>query len=95
MMVYMLWHGGSSYAVGTVDDDLEMYDTLQEALAEFERRAWASEACYPCVDAIPPEDGGPTAWLWFDDPRGMSDPYPDQIVSFGPRGGIRKEAILS
>ena len=39
----------------------------------------------------PAADTGPSMTLWHHDPRGDSDPYPDRILTIGPRGGIRQE----
>jgi hypothetical protein len=91
MEVWMLWHGGSSYAVGYVADDTEHFDTLKEALRSFDARADSSNTYYPCVEREPADEGGQSAWIFFYDPRGERDPYPDRILEYGPRGGLRLE----
>jgi len=80
MKTYMLWHGGGSYAIGTIPDDLEAFDTFSAAKEEFRRRGQDSDPYYPCV-----EDS--SAWIFFAEPG--SDPYPDMVLSFGPRGGVK------
>lgn len=99
MRVWMLWHGGSSYSVGEIGgkhDSLEEFDSLKSAKDAFEARA-AFHPFYPCVSDDEPADGGPSAWLFFADPRGdhpedvVGDAYPDRILNFGPRGGLRCE----
>jgi len=87
MKTWMLWHGGSSYGVGTIPEDVESFDSLQDALHEFQAREEGWNTYYPCVSDETPENGGASAWLWFAFPEG-SDPYPDRVVEFGPRGGL-------
>lgn len=90
MKVWMLWHGGSGYAHGYVDDDTEYFASLYEAKHLFDSRANSWNTYYPCVDRIPAEDGGPSAYIYFSDPRDdiEGDPYPDRILEYGPRGGL-------
>lgn len=90
MRCFMLWHGGASYAVPETDD-AEQFDSLAELCRAFERRSWSSETYYPCVSNEPPEEGGPQGHVYLRDPRTVADPYPDRIVRFGPRGGLRLE----
>ena len=87
----MLWHGGASYASGSIEDDTEEFATLTDARRAFELRASTWETYYPCVSTDTPEDGGPSAQVFFADPREFADPYPDRIMSFGARGGVRLE----
>lgn len=85
----MLWHGGASYAEPEVDD-AEEFDSLQELCDAFERRTWSSETYYPCVSDDQPEEGGPVGWVFLSDPREHAgDLYPDRLINFGPRGGVR------
>ena len=86
--VTWLWHGGSSYAVFDVHnpDDVERFPSLAAAKEEFLSRL--SDPYYPCVYADTPEHGGPEAWCFYGDEVGE---YPDFILYFGPRGGIRVE----
>jgi hypothetical protein len=88
MQVWMLWHGGSSYASPRMPEDLERFDSIAEAKRSFDARADSSATFYPCVEREPSEDGGQSAWLYFYDPSGVRDPYPDRILEYGPRGGL-------
>lgn len=87
MQCWMLWHGGSSYAHGYIPEDLEHFGGLTEAIRSFDARADSSNTYYPCVEREPAEDGGQSAWIFFAEPGG--DPYPDRILEYGPRGGLR------
>ena len=85
MTVYMLWHGGSSYAP-PMDDDAEAFASIADAVDSFESRT--RDPYYPCVKRDTPENGGPTGMLYI----GEVGDYPDRIVTFGPRGGVRVES---
>lgn len=89
MKVYMLWHGGSSYAMFDQfnRDDIEEFDSIKDAVESFRARA-DFDPYYPCVSDGLPEEGGPEAWLCFDNPYQNGDLYPDRVLSFGPRGGV-------
>jgi len=89
--VWMLWHGGSSYAAPDQfqREDVEPFDSLAQAKDTFASRL--HDRRFPCVSQVPPDDGGPTAHLHFADPFEDGDPYPDLILTFGPRGGLRCE----
>lgn len=89
MQVWMLWHGGGSYAHGYIPEDLEHFESFAEAKRSFDRRADSSATYYPCVEREPAEDGGQSAWIFFYDPSEVCDPYPDRILEYGPRGGLR------
>ncbi len=91
MKVFALWHGGSSYAPADQFNrrDIEEFDSIRDALAEFESRT--RDPYYPCVDTAPQDQGGASMWLCFADPFENGDLYPDRVVSFGPRGGVRCE----
>lgn len=84
--VWMLWHGGSSYAVADQmnRDDCEEFATLEAALDEFESRP--GDSFYPCVSRDSAENGGPSAWICFADPFQRSDLYPDATIEFNARG---------
>jgi hypothetical protein len=94
MKVWMLWHGGTNYAAGYIEDDIEAFDSIKECERSFDRRADSWNTYYPCVERDPAENGGQSAWLFFYDPNdeanGVRDPYPDQILEYGPRGGLRR-----
>lgn len=84
--VWMLWHGGSSYAVADqfLREDCEQFATLADVLAEFDSRA--EDSFYPCVDRVPASAGGPSAWICYSDPFGVGDLYPDNTIEFNQRG---------
>lgn len=102
-MIYALWHGGSSYSPGsTHDGDTETFESIAAARTAFQDRyrhgnRWKQHFAYvskPADDVYTPTvDESSTMWLFFYDPtaEGVTDPYPDKILSFGPRGGIRME----
>ena len=87
MRCWMLWHGGSSYSVGSIPEDLEAFETLADARSAFRARAESFDPYYPCCHPETVEDGGPSAWLFLAYPDGR-DPYPDRILECGPRGGL-------
>jgi hypothetical protein len=80
MKTYMLWHGGCNYSAPTVDD-LEIFDSLSDAMRAFRARA-DFDPYYPCIE-------NPEAWLFFAQPE--NDLYPDRVLTLGPRGGVRVE----
>lgn len=86
MKVWMHWFGGEGYS-NELEDSPEVFDTLADAKWEFERRV--ADPYYPLLREVPADDGGPSAWLFLSDPAGVSDLYPDRVMEFGPRGGIR------
>jgi hypothetical protein len=88
MKVFMLWHGGSSYSPPTCEDT-EEFDTIAELKRSFGSRS--DDRYYPCVYDDVPEEGGPEGWVFFHDPRTGPDDYPDRLIHFGPRGGVRLE----
>jgi hypothetical protein len=79
--IWMLWQGGANYTVGTVEDDIEEFDTVAAAREEFEARENGDRHWFPMVE-------GSTAHVFLRDPRGEMDPYPDRVWEFGPRGGF-------
>lgn len=99
MRVFGIWHGGSSYAHGG-SDDVEMFTSMSDAMNEFRNRAEHGRGTFayvnrpecitgtPAVDRTTAEHGGPTLWLYFRNPTGERDAYPDRVVEYGTRGGI-------
>jgi hypothetical protein len=95
--VWALWWGGPGYSVPDVTLDMERFDSIGAARAEFWQRylgactqrdangrmVWHGDS--PNVTAEATMD------LFYYDPRAQADPYPDRRISFGPRGGIRTE----
>ena len=87
--VWFMWHGGSGYAAPGYED-IEELESLQAAKSEFRSRL--HDSYYPCVSDEEPEAGGPEAWLFFGrKPDDNGDLYPDALMYFGPRGGLRVE----
>jgi hypothetical protein len=100
MTVYAHWYGGGSYEFGDLDQNLESFRSLVAAGQAFRDRredgySWKQSFAFvnrpaesdltPCVDLES------EMWIYFADPTGNIDPYPDRIIKFGPRGGIRIE----
>lgn len=83
--VTWLWHGGSSYAQ-PLPEDAETFPSIAAAMEEFSSRP--SDSHFPCVDEDTEEDGGPVAHCWYGPEVGD---YPDFVISYGPRGGIRRD----
>lgn len=80
--VWFLWFGGGgNYAPGYVETDVETTTSLDEVRRICRNRYNNVDGSTPCVG----DDS--QAWVWFSDPRDMADPYPDRIVTRGPRGG--------
>jgi len=88
----MLWHGGASYAPGELPADLEDFGTLRELKRAFDSRADSSNTYYPCVEREPQDDGGQFAWVYLCPSSEVGpDFYPDRVLTYGPRGGLRLE----
>lgn len=77
MTVYVVWHGGHSYAPGTIATDLERFDTLGDAVEACESRYVNADGSTPAVD----ETSGMS--VWRSDPSGEIDPYPDDLIVRG------------
>jgi hypothetical protein len=94
--VYALWHGGSSYSQGELDQDLEVFDSITAAKAEFETRYRSGRYnTFTYADGrsnrddTPAVDESASMFVYLADPRGDSDPYPDRLIEIGPRGGVK------
>jgi hypothetical protein len=89
MKAYMIWQGGANYAVSGIEDT-EAFDSIAAAVEAFTHRASGTDSYYPVV-----RGHGSEGHLFFSDPRDLTsgDVYPDRIISEGPRGGIRMEAV--
>lgn len=86
MKVTMFWHGGENYGAFNLysPKDAEVFSSVTEAKREFKRRFVKNDPFYPCVTERS------EAWLFFGDKHPVLDQsYPDMILSFGPRKGIR------
>ncbi len=100
MTIFGVWHGGANYGVGDLNESVEIFDSLRAARAALSDRErlrahWLHTFTYadgrvervetPCVE-------NSSMTIWFADPRNNPDPYPDRLLTVGPRGGIRMEA---
>jgi hypothetical protein len=81
--VYAAWNGGPNYSPAGADD-ASPYPSLSAVREEMQSRADNRYGMTPCVT-----DDEMTVWRY--DPRGVVDPYPDLLLTRGPRGGIRQE----
>lgn len=81
--VWAAWHGGPNYSP-TPTDEAEPFPSLAAVRAMMTDRADNRDGTTPCVT-----DDEVT--VWFYDPREEADPYPDRLLTRGPRGGIRVE----
>lgn len=103
MQVYALWHGGAGYSPSDMDD-LESFASIEAAKDALHSRMrngyWQRQdfpfvnrepasVFTPCVEGDPAEDGGSSMWIYFYNPTEVGDPYPDRIIEFGPRGGVK------
>jgi hypothetical protein len=100
-MIYAMWHGGSSYSQGDIDTDLETFASMKDAgraLRERARHGYSQPQTFNYADGrtenvlCPCADEAPTMTVYRYDPRETTDPYPDTILSIGPRGGIVRES---
>jgi hypothetical protein len=100
--VFAMWAGGASYASPSIPDDVETFDSIDAAKAEFDNRCggyasfrYANGTTYdtrtPAVSREPSDKGGPWMHVWHYDPREERDPYPDRLMEFGVKGGIKVE----
>lgn len=81
----MFYGGGGSYAAPYFPEDVEEFRSLTEAKAVFKRRVNGWERKFPCVG-----EDAQMVCVVSDPMVGDSKefPYPDFILSVGPRGGI-------
>ena len=85
--VWAMWHGGYSYAVPELSD-AEPFDSLAHATRVFAARLANDDRFTPCVDR------SSTMHVFTGGhPETYRDPYPDRVLSVGPRGGIRSERV--
>ena len=71
--VFILWHGGASYAPGYVADHTEVLP-VADVVSIMLDRYFNRDGSTPCVDE------SSEAHVWFSDPRELADPYPDALV---------------
>lgn len=72
--VWFVWHGGGNYAVGHLSDSLETADSVADVVDVCESRYRNSDGRTPCVDV------SSCAHVFYADPTGSDDPYPDLTV---------------
>ena len=83
MIVWILDHlDPHYYGQPDVDRHTERRESLREARDEF----WRICDRENLGDARRHE-----RWVFFYDPREVTDPYPDRVMRIGPRGGVRIE----
>lgn len=90
MQVFGLWHGGHSYSGGDFTENLEMFNSVDDAITacqermdyghyrvqEFDYLNRDSDKCLtPCVD------DSATMQVFLADPTDSDDPYPDFIIT--------------
>lgn len=103
-MIYGLWNGGTGYASSDLVNDLERFCSIGEAknsLYERERNGGFFLQFFPYVNrghvvcATPCVEKDSSLWIWGAadtiDGTVLVPEYPDRIISFGPRGGVRVE----
>ena len=86
MKVYGLWYGGSSYACPSIYNqaDVEKFESIEDAKQTLFSRYANYNGSTPAVTQES------NIQLFFFE-QGSVREYPDRIIYFGPRGGIRVE----
>ena len=74
LLMYGLWYGGGSYSVPYVDDDIEWIESFDYAISLMRDRYYNRDNRTPAVD------DRTTMQVFSEDPRGVHDPYPDQVI---------------
>lgn len=99
MRVWAQWHGGINYAAPDMSH-LERFASLANAREAFTSRRYQGywiQQTFAYVDRpleiafTPNVESDSELWLYFRDPRGERDPWPDERMYFGPRGGVHRE----
>lgn len=95
MRAFGLWHGGPNYGSPWLDTDLEVFDSIDAARQALRSRdsGWldATYADGRTDSTRTPGVEDSSIALYFHDPREDRDPYPDLMLTFGPRGGVKVE----
>jgi hypothetical protein len=93
--VYGLWYGGASYSAPD-HADLELFDSIEAAKEELRSRFngrgkinYVNSELDEC--GTPGVDETSEMLLFIMDAVPEQGEYPDFVLKFGPRGGIRKE----
>lgn len=101
-MLYALWHGGNGFSRGDLERDLETFPNRAALKAAFlsrrENGSWQPQDVHYADGRtesviMPDVSDDAEAHVFLSDPRGSDDPYPDFIVSFGPRGGVKIDRV--
>lgn len=78
--VWFAWHGGSSYSAPSWSEDLETADSVAGVVDVCESRYHNRDGRTPAVDETA------AAVVFYADPTGTDDPYPDQLVEMSDGG---------
>lgn len=81
MKVWGLFHGGSSYSLGDVED-VEEFSSIREAVDTLEYRYRGWDYSFPVVDE------NASMFLYFVKPGVLDNP--DRVYGIGPRRGITR-----
>lgn len=89
MKCWGMWYGGSSYACPNTfsREDVEEFSSMKAAGEILQSRADNDDRRTPCVG----EES--EMQIFFEDPYMNHDPYPDRIITIGPRGGVRVRRV--
>jgi len=94
--VYAMWWGGSGYAQSD-DQDIETFPSLfqaQRALEDRKRFGYSYRQHFEFINREPEDTLCPCVeddseiWIFYQNPTGWGDKYPDRIIKFGARGGV-------
>jgi hypothetical protein len=93
MKMFGMWYGGSSYAAPDPyrREDIEKFFSIEEAMHEMERRN--HDTFYPCIEKLPPDEGGHYMLLYRNDPYQLYDCYPDYILEYSMGGSLKRRKI--
>ena len=94
MTFYALWHGGPNYTPSSVPEHVERFASIAAAKRALLEREQDGRLCVfdyvnrpMCVTDTPNvQDSEIHLFLGKPDER---DPYPDRILTIGPRGGVQ------
>lgn len=89
--IFGLWYGGASYANGDLDRDLETFDSVETACIEADNRYRTGghfKNIFRFADGreeyqlTPAVDESSELHIWYSDPRGERDPYPECRIRY-------------
>jgi len=97
MKVTMFWHGGINYAAfdTTNPQDAEVFNSIDDAIEAFRHRAEDFDPYYPLVDNIDPANGGPSAWIFYNEDNDpvLGQEYPDEILEYDANGNLIHQSV--